>query len=171
MRHATDSSRARGGEQSLRPAVYQNAEERDAHLESTYTYDRSEFDGCYPTTLLLISDYREELAEEFYRRFSQGHLGGTAREAFGDWQEQRFGRELDSAARGILWNYVYMRVVSGPSFEYKRKRACPIWKSKAEKELWTACVQDNPKRDGEGIEDYLRRIAVYAGDRRMAEAV
>lgn len=168
MRRATEKGSDRN-ERTFQPArAFRTQDDRDAYLESTYTYDRREFGEVY-STLLLVSDRREEFAAEFLRRFSHGAFVGTSCEAFGDWQEQRFGRELEPAAFAILWSLVNMSVISGRSFESKRKRARPFWRTNEEMALWCACVHDNPRHEGEGTEDWLTRIAVYAGALRGEE--
>jgi hypothetical protein len=165
VRRATDPGSERTENAYRQPRKFPTRDDRDAYLESTYTYDRREF-GDVHSTLQLVSDRREEFVEEFHREFMRGRLTGPVAEAFEDWQVKRFGRVLEPTAYGILWTLIDLRVVydrTGKTHEAKSRRARPLWRSIDQMDLWCSCVRDVRREEGEGIEDWLRRIARYAG--------
>lgn len=81
----------------------ESADERDARLEQSFTYDRR----GERTTMAFVSAYRDELVEEFFawrEREYQSHrtTGEGIFDGLRRWEVSRFGSRLDNGPHGIL---------------------------------------------------------------------
>lgn len=77
---------------------HESQDERDARLESRYTFDRSD----YATVLAYVSANKWDLADEFLTWKSGLTFGAPWRDDLRQFERWRFAHELDAAPHGIL---------------------------------------------------------------------
>lgn len=82
---------------------HEGIDERDARLESNYSYDRRD----ERSTMAFVSVYSGELTREFFEwREREYQLGRTTGEGIFDglrrWEVGRFGARLDNGPHGVL---------------------------------------------------------------------
>jgi hypothetical protein len=129
--------------------------ERDQRVEASYAFHR---DGATQTTVVYISIHRDEIAEDFFdwRGGLAGHDGIVLSEDLGEFERQRFGRDLEPALHGMLLFAVRRMLTDGLTLPDRH------WTSNGEKARVEAIVHGLPMAQDEGLGSYLKRLAAEA---------
>lgn len=132
-----------------------SVDERDASVEATYPFVR-DFEGQRVTA--FVSRNRDELAREFFDwKSRQQEPAQRFHDALLWWEEERFGRQLEGAAHGMMW-YLVKRLSSHGEIPDKH------WPSAAlQAEVEAAVTFTTTREEGEASDVWIDRVAVATG--------
>ena len=152
MRHATAPGETTAGQHKAK--AFDGAEERDAYLESSYSYPEHD---DWPSTLVFVWVHAEELRDAFLRWWELSPGGHD--EQLRRWEVSRFGTQLEPAAHAIVrWRVI--RTIDGIRKRGREPRV--LYESLTERLTWEYAAEATKRIDGEGTLDYLARLVVAA---------
>lgn len=136
-------------------ATQYTMQDRDRNLEKTYSYHKSH---PFESMTEHISVNRDDLALEFFAwRAKQPFPEGDDEQMLGRFEEDKFGRELEPAAHGMLGFAVRYRR------EHMRRPFDSVFESEEEQDRIEQQALDLPSVQGERMEARLIRLCGAAG--------